>query len=320
MSLRNDPPRVAVFSPDLLLTVTIESQSSPGAGGSSELHVHAGGQGVWVARMVRELGAIPVLCALIGGETGDALAPLLPALRGDLRLVPSTGSSGGYVVDHRGGERQLVASSLRPAPHRHEIDDLVTSTVAAALSSSVLVVCNPFPAEGFPEDVYETITADVKSGGVPVLIDLSSPRLERTLGCGPDLVKLNDWELAEYVRGPVDGPRALAAAERLRAAGAQNVVVTRGGGPILVLAGPEAAYEIQPPDLRRGYREGCGDTMMGATAAAWAAGKSPLDAIVLGAAAGAVNYMRRGLGTGRRAAVEEMTRQISARPLLKTAA
>ncbi len=309
-----------MFSPDLLLAVTIESRAGVARSGSDEVHVHAGGQGVWVARMASELGALPVLCSLIGGETGNALAPLLDGLRGELRLSSTRGSSGSYVVDRRGGERHLIASTLRPAPERHEIDDLVTSTVTAALSSSVLVVCNPFPAEGFPEEVYDRVTADVRPRGIPVLVDLSSPRLDQTLACRPDLVKLNDWELAEYVRGPVDGPRALAAAERVREAGAQNVVVTRGGGPILVLAGPEEAYEIQPPNLPRGFREGCGDTMMGATAAAWAAGQSPLEAIVLGAAAGAVNYMRRGLGTGRRAAVEEMRRQISVRPLLRTAA
>jgi 1-phosphofructokinase len=316
MPAPDDPPRIAVFSPDLLLTITIESGSVV----DDELHVHAGGQGVWVARMAGEMGARPVLCSFIGGETGHLLAPLLDGLGGELRLVPSAGCSGSYVVDRRAGERHLIARASRPAPSRHEVDDLVTETVTAALGSSALVVCNPFPAEGFPEDAYETITAGARSVGIPVLVDLSSPRLERTLASGPDLVKLNDWELAEYVRGPVDGPRGLEAAKRLREAGAQNVVVTRGGGPILVLAGSDAAYEIQPPDLRRGFREGCGDTMMGATAAAWAGGRSPLDAIVLGAAAGAVNYMRRGLGTGRRAAVEEMTHQIRVRPLLKTAA
>lgn len=314
------PPRVAVFSPDLLLAVTVEARPSVPEYSSDEIHVHAAGQGVWVARMASELGAIPALCSFIGGETGTALAPLLEGLRGDLRLVTTAGPSGSYVVDRRGGERQVIASALRPAPQRHEIDELVAGTVTAAMSSSALVVCNPFPADGFPEEVYELVTADVRSNGVPVLVDLSSPRLEHTLACRPNLVKLNDWELAEYVRGPVDGPRGLAAAERLRGAGARNVVVTRGGGPILVLVESGEAYEIQPPDLPRGFREGCGDTMMGAISAAWAAGQSPLEAIALGAAAGAVNYMRRGLGTGRRAAVEEMRRQITIRPLLRTAA
>lgn len=313
-------PRVAVFAPDCLLSVAVESRPSDDGSPEDELHVHAAGQGVWVARMAAEMGARPVLCSLLGGEIGRVLGPLLESIPGERRLVQTAGSSGTYITDRRGGERAVVASALRPPPQRHEIDDLVTATVTAALGSDGLVVCNPYPAQGFPDEVYETITADVKAAGVPVFVDLSSPRLDRTLPRCPDLVKLNDWELAEYVRGPVDGPRALPAAERLREAGARNVVVTRGGGPILVLTAEDEIYEIEPPTLPRGFREGCGDTMMGATAAALARGLSLHDALLLGSAAGSVNFMRHGLGTGSRAVVEEMAQRIAVRPLLRTVA
>jgi 1-phosphofructokinase len=266
------------------------------------------------------MGASPVLCSFLGGETGVALRPLLEAMPGERRLVHTAGVSGSYVTDRRDGRRRLIAAALRPPPRRHEVDDLVAVTVASALSSSALVVCNPYPPEGFPGEAYETIVADAKSAGITVLVDLSSPRLERALRDEPDLVKLNDWELAEYVRGPVDGPRALAGAKSLREAGARNVAVTRGAGPILVLTADDEAYEIQPPSLPRGFREGCGDTMMGALAAAWARGLPLRDALMTGAAAGSVNFLRHGLGTGTRSTVEELTRRITVRPVLRTAA
>lgn len=68
-----------------------------------------------------------------------------------------------------------MASAPRPAPQRHEIDDLVAATCAAALASDVLVMCNPYPADGMPGEAYETIAADVSAAGVPVIVDLSSP-------------------------------------------------------------------------------------------------------------------------------------------------
>ena len=49
------------------------------------------------------------------------------------------------------------------------------------------------------------VSADVHAAGIPLIVDLSSPRLEHVLPHEPDLVKCNDWELAEYVAGPVDG-------------------------------------------------------------------------------------------------------------------
>ena len=46
--------------------------------------------------------------------------------------------------------------------------------------------------------------------------------------------------------------------------------------------------------------------MTGALAASWASGASLRDALVLGAAAGAGNFLRHGLGTGRRRTIEEL--------------
>ncbi|HET7051222.1 MAG TPA: PfkB family carbohydrate kinase [Solirubrobacteraceae bacterium] len=308
MTDSTEPPRITVFGPDPLLSITIEA-----GGAGDEVHVHAAGQGVWVARMAAELGARPILCCLLGGETGATLDSLLERASLHRRVAWTSGSSGTYVVDRRGGERSLVAASLRQAPQRHELDDLVVATCAAASESAVLVMCNPYPTDGFPEDVYETIAADVKALGVPVIVDLSSPRLDRTLACRPDLVKCNDWELAQYVRGPVDGERALEAARRVCAAGARAVAVTRAQAPILVVPADEQPFEVVPPPLPCGFREGCGDTMMGAVAAGWARGLWLREALVLGAAAGSVNFLRHGLGTGTRAAIEELTPRVMVR-------
>lgn len=126
---------------------------------------------------------------------------------------------------------------------------------------------------------------------------------------------MNDWELAEYVRGPVDGRRALDAALRLCDAGARAVAVTRAGGPILVIGDDGNPFEVVPPAFPQGHREGCGDTMMGAIAAAWARGLPLREALILGAAAGAGNFLRHGLGTGQRVTVEELAGHVEVRPL-----
>lgn len=302
---------VAVLAPNPLLGVTIEARGSDG----DDVHIHPGGQGVWLTRMAGELGAEPVLCGLLGGETGAVLRPLLEELPGERRMVEAGGASGCYVIDRRSGERQLVGQSLAPTPSRHELDDLFAVTCTAALHSRVLAVCNPYPGDSLPLEMYGNLVSDVRRNGVPVIVDLSTPRLDGALTGAPDLVKVNDWELAELVSGPVSEPAELrAAAEWLRERGAGTVVVTRGGEPALVL-GVEGAWELVPPRFDRGAREGCGDSMMGGIAAGYARGLGLEDSLVLGAAAGAVNFLRHGLGTGSRQTVEEMTERIVLRPL-----
>ena len=305
------PPGVAVFAPNPLLTVTLELEGEE----RQSIHFHAGGQGVWVAGMARRMGAAPVLCGLLGGEPGELLRPLLEkATGGCTRLVQSSSASGCYVTDRRSGERELLAMSLSDAPSRHELDELLSLTCSQALECGWLVITNPLPGESLPLEVYRDLVADTRAGGCRTLVDLSSPRLDSALASEPDVVKVNDWELAEFVRGPVSTPELLlVAACRLRERGARSVIVTRGELPALVLHGDQL-WRLTPPRFERGFREGCGDAMMGALAAAWACGESFERALVLGAAAGAANFLRRGVGHASREVVEQLADAITLEP------
>lgn len=304
--------RVAIFGPHPLLSITIEALT---ADGGDDIHVHAGGQGVWVARMAAELGARPVLCGFIGGETGTVLRPLLEEMPVELRLTETAVDSGAYIHDRRDGERRPIAQSASMPPSRHEIDDLFAATVAAAIDSDVLALCGPYPDEALPLEIYGNLVADVKANGTPVVVDLSPPRLDSALEGKPDLVKINDWELAKFVVGPVDGEARLrAGAERLLERGAGAAIVTRAEEPAIVVRGHEA-WLLAPPRFERGSREGCGDSMMGALAASLAAGREWEEALRIGAAAGAANFLRHGLGTGARSVVEDLAKRVELRPL-----
>jgi len=305
-------PKVAVFSPNPMLSVTIEALT---AEGGDDIHLHAAGQGVWVARMAAELGAEPVLCGFIGGEVGQVLQPLLEAMRIDLRLVETAAASGAYIHDRRSGERVPVGQSAAMPPSRHEVDDLFSVTVAAALDCDLLAVCGPYPEEGVPLEIYSGLVADVKANGVPVIADLSSPRLDRSLEGKPDLVKINDWQIAGFISGPVDTEeQTRAAMERVQEAGASAVIVTRAGDPALALR-DGSFWELTPPKFERGSREGCGDSMMGALAATIAAERDWEEVLRLSAAAGAVNFLRSGLGTGARTVIEELAPRVQLREL-----
>jgi 1-phosphofructokinase len=303
-------PRVAIFGPHPLLSVTLEAR-----GGADDIHLHAAGQGVWVAKMAGELGATPVLCGFIGGETGTVLEALLERLPGERRVVRTAAASGSYVTDRRRGERELLASTNARPPSRHELDDLLSATCAAALDSRVLVVCNPYPGDALPVEVYADLVKDVRENGTPVIVDLSTPRLDQALKGRPDLVKLNDWELAEFVRAPVGTAAERAdAVDRLRELGAQTVLVTRGAEPAFVYRDADVC-ELTPPRFERGHREGCGDSMTGALAAAWARGLDWRESMLVGAAAGAANFLRHGLGSGARPVVEDLVSQVELRAI-----
>jgi 1-phosphofructokinase len=305
-------PRVAIFSPNPMVSIAIESFS---ADGGDDIHIHPAGQGVWVARMAAELGAEPVLCGFIGGEVGTVLRPLLEEMPVELRLVETAEPSGAYIHDRRDGERKPLSQSAAMPASRHEVDELFSVTVAAALECDLLAVCGPYPDNTVPLEIYGSLVADVKANGVPAIVDLSSPRLDSALEGKPDLVKINDWQIAGFVSDAVDTEeRMRAAMERVREAGAESVIVTRAGEPALALR-EGRFWELTPPKFERGSREGCGDSMMGALAATVAAEREWEDVLRLSAAAGATNFLRSGLGTGSRSVIEELAPRVQLRQL-----
>lgn len=304
--------KVAVFGPHPMLSITIEALT---AEGGDDIHVHAAGQGVWVARMAAELGAETTLCGFVGGESGTVLRPLLDQLPVELRLIETAAATGAYIHDRRSGERVPLAQSASLPPSRHEVDDLFSVAVATALDADVLALCGPYPGEALPLEIYGKLTADVRDNGTPVVVDLSPPRLDSALEGRPDLVKINDWEVAKFIAGPVDTEaRMRAAVERLLAAGAGAAIVTRAEQPAMVVRG-DRAWELIPPRFERGAREGCGDSMMGGLAACMAAGLDWEETLRIGAAAGAANFLRQGLGSAGRSVVDDLARRVELRPL-----
>jgi 1-phosphofructokinase len=295
-----------------MVSIAIESFS---ADGGDDIHIHPAGQGVWVARMAAELGAEPVLCGFIGGEVGKVLRPLLEEMPIELRLVETAEASGAYIHDRRSGERQPLSQSAALPASRHEVDELFSVAVAAALGCDLLAVCGPYPDNAVPLQIYGGLVADVKANGVPVIVDLSSPRLDSALEGKPDLVKINDWQIAGFVSDAVDTEeRMRSAVDKLMEAGAGAAIITRAEEPALAVRDGRA-WEVTPPRFERGAREGCGDSMMGALAATIGSGREWEDVLRLSAAAGATNFLRHGLGTGARSVVEELAPRVQVREL-----
>ena len=298
-------PKVAIFGPSPMLSITVESLT---ADGGDDIHVHAAGQGVWVARMAAELGADAGPLRLLRRRVGHG--PAAPAGAAADRAAPGRDreGNGAYIHDRRDGERRPVAQSAAMPPSRHEIDDLFSVACAAAIDADVLALCGPYPGEALPLEIYGGLVTDVRANGTPVVVDLSPPRLDSALEGSPS------WSRSTTGSSPPTSPARSTPKRgcgrrwsKLLDAGAQAAIITRAEEPALVVRGDEA-WELIPPRFERGSREGCGDSMMGALAAAMAAGLSWEETLRTGAAAGAANFLRHGLGSGARGVVEELLR------------
>lgn len=299
------PDTVVIFAPSPLLTVTVEDRA-----GVPDIHVHAGGQGVWQSRMISSLGVEVVLCATLGGEAGEVLGHLIPTDGVTLASVSVGSPNGAYVHDRRGGDREPVAEAPGGALDRHEQDALYELTLARGLEHGTVLLAGPNADQVIPASLYRRLATDLTSNGCRVAADLSGERLDAVLAGRPFLLKVSHEELLDDGRAKSEEPSALVAAMRgLREDGAGTVIVSRASDPALALIDDDVV-EIRVPPLEPAETRGAGDSMTAGTVAALVQGSPVREALRIGAACGALNVVRRGLGTGGPTAVATLAERV----------
>lgn len=301
---------VTILAPSPTLTVTVEDHPQ-----GSEIHVHAGGQGVWQARMLRRLDVSVTMCCVLIGEVGRTLKHLLEDEGITVVAVEREGRGSAYLHDRRQGQRLVIAEEEGDAIDRHARDDLYGAMLHSSAESKAVLLSGPAGDATVPSDLYRRLTIDLRSDGRLVIADLAGERLEAVVEGCVDVLKVSHEELRRdgLVR-EATVPEITHAMHELRRQGAGAVIVTRSSEPLLVL-GDQGLIEVSLPPFEENETRGAGDSLTAGVVAALTRGEHLRDAVTLGAAAGALNVTRHGLGTGDADAITQLRERVQVREL-----
>lgn len=224
----------------------------------TEVSRRAGGKGLNVARVLRQLGRPALATGFVGGPLGAAVIDDLEAAG-----IPHRFVDGGWcrqtvtVVDATSGEATVF---LEPGPEVGERawSEFVDLYGRLAADAHCVVFSGSLPP-GLPADAYAQLCALTPG---TTLVDTGGEALVATARAGANVLLPNAAELREATGrfDPVEGAAAL-----LRE-GAEAVVASMGADGLLGIA-RAGAWRVPSVERLRGNPTGAGDALAAALAA-----------------------------------------------------
>lgn len=273
---------------------------------TDEVIIAAGGKGLNVARAARSLGQPALVCAPLGGLTGDAVA----------RLAAAEGLAGCWTRHQAGETRTCVlvvdreasdATALNEVGPALSADDwraFTEDVLAAAAGAELCLVSGSLPP-GIAPAALGSLVAALAAQGARTIVDSSGSALVAALAAQPWGVKVNGAELgAALGRVVEDVPGAVAALTELRAAGVALAAVSLGALGC-VAADASSVSWARPPAVRVVSSVGSGDSLLAGLATGLIRGMALPEALRLAVACGTADALTIG---GGRIDLDELAR------------
>lgn len=249
------------------------------------------GKSVNVAKVLRTLGGSPLAVGFCGGVRGGMLCGGLKAagIAHDFVTVTTPTRECVTVIDETAATQTELVEESRPASAAAFAR--LETVIRRRVKDCRAVVMSGSIAPGGPPDFYARCVRWAGQAGTLSIVDAQGPPLIGALAAKPGLIKPNVAELAATVKRTLPNQTAvLEAMFELCGRGAERVVVTCGGKPVLACDGSRC-WKITPPSVRVLNPIGSGDAFTAGIAWRLVHGDDLGEACRWGAAAGSANAL-----------------------------
>lgn len=284
------------FNPSLDYIVGVEDFRLGATNRTSYEHILAGGKGINVSYVLKNLGfestALGFLAGFVGEElkrrlTEDGIhADFLMLEEGVSRINVKLKSIDGTEINGMGPEIAAKKVAL--------LRDKINHTLK---QDDILVLAGSIP-QSMPDTIYMDIMADCKDKGIHIVVDATRDLLMNVLPYHPFLIKPNNHELGDIFGVELTTREAVIPyARKLQEKGARNVLVSMAGEGAVLISEDGKEYKSEAPRGKVVNAVGAGDSMVAGFLAGYLETKTYEAAFYKGLAAGSASAFSEQLAT-----------------------
>lgn len=258
-------------------------------------YILAGGKGINVSKVLKNLGMESVALGFLAGFTGEEIERQLEedGLTADFVKVKEGISRINWkLTSIEGTEINGQGPSISP-----EEAEVFLQKLGCLQKGDILFLSGSIPAS-LQGDFYETIMERVKVIGVSVILDTVGENLLKGLSYHPFLIKPNHHELGEMFHVEIKKREdAIVYGRKLQEAGAENVLVSLGGNGAVLLTLEGQMFTAEAPKGEVCNTVGAGDAMLAGFMCGWLKTGDYEQAFRLAVATGSASAFSRGFAT-----------------------
>lgn len=248
------------FNPSLDYIVRMDSFATGEINRVNYEQVLAGGKGINVSIVLKNLGQNNTALGFLAGFTGEEIK----------RQLHEFGVTNDFVQLNQGFSRINVKAKAENETEINgqgpDIDEAKREELFTKLdqlqADDTLVLAGSIP-KTLPDDIYQQIMARLNGKGIRIIVDAEKKLLLNVLQYHPFLIKPNNHELGDMfgVTLTTDA-EIIEYAKKLQAKGAQNVLISMAGDGAILLTTDGTAYKCPAPKGKLVNSVGAGDSMV----------------------------------------------------------
>lgn len=281
------------FNPSLDYIVSVDDFRLGMTNRASSEQMLAGGKGINVSTVLRNLGIESVALGFAAGFTGDEIIRELKqmGIRTDFISVDSGFSRINLKLKSIDGTE---INGKGPDISR-EKTELLMEKLKKLKAGDTLVLAGSIPPS-MPDDIYEKILAALAGRGIRTVVDATKSLLTNVLKYHPFLIKPNNHELGEIFHQELLTREAVVPyGRKLQEMGARNVLVSMAGEGAVLIAEDGSVYQSKAPKGKLVNAVGAGDSMVAGFLAGWMEEESYEHAFYMGLSAGSASAFSENL-------------------------